>query len=536
MTGVGSSTTRSCPPSPDAIVKLDELRPPSRRGRCGALQCPRLGVPPVQQSTAPFISHRHHVRTLPKELRMTSSHPRATGGSSSPPPETLEGEIIRVTFYNPQTGHTIAAVQVKGHPAPITVLGKLPDVQPGEGVRLEGTWTVHPVYGRQFAASRCATGRPGTAEAMRRYLGSGMVPGLGLVLAERLVNHFGASVLDVLDHEPGRVAEVPGIGAKRTAWLREAWAEHRALRDIIQFLSEHGINTLYAQRIAQTFGPGALAILRANPYRLAQEVPAVGFAAADALTRRSRNASARWRGSRAASRHRRRPHVSPARSARRGGATGPEPGCAGHDRGGCPAAPHRWAHARAAGLSGRCESCSRCRSPCHCGHAAQWPGRARVRGGATRPRARPNVSPLSARLLADRGVAGGAAARRRGSDAVRGSGARARVAGALVRPRRAGAGCGTGAGGAAGGDVWVAGVDRGPGQREDDHAAGSGWRAAGDAPVGAARGPHWQGGEAHGRGDRPGGANAPPLARGTARQSFRARRDQSAAGGRAGGG
>ncbi len=172
---------------------------------------------------------------------MTSSHPRATGGSSSPPPETLEGEIIRVTFYNPQTGHTIAAVQVKGHPAPITVLGKLPDVQPGEGVRLEGTWTVHPVYGRQFAASRCATGRPGTAEAMRRYLGSGMVPGLGLVLAERLVNHFGASVLDVLDHEPGRVAEVPGIGAKRTAWLREAWAEHRALRDIIQFLSEHGI-------------------------------------------------------------------------------------------------------------------------------------------------------------------------------------------------------------------------------------------------------------------------------------------------------
>src|SRR5260370_13061620 len=104
-------------------------------------------------------------------------------------------------------------------------------------------------------------------------------------MAERLVNHIGGWVLEVLDEEAGRVAEVPGIGAKRTAWLREAWAEHRALRDIIQFLSEHGINTLYAQRIAQTFGPGALAILRANPYRLAQEVPAVGVAAADALAR-----------------------------------------------------------------------------------------------------------------------------------------------------------------------------------------------------------------------------------------------------------
>jgi exodeoxyribonuclease V alpha subunit len=212
-----------------------------------------------------------------------SSRPQATGGSAPTPSETLEGEIFHVTFYNPQTGHTIAAVQAKGYRAPMTVVGKLADVQPGESVRLEGTWTVHPVYGRQFAVSRCATSRPGTAEAMRRYLGSGLVPGLGLVLAERLVNHFGEAVWEVLDHEPQRVAEVPGIGAKRTAWLCDAWAEHRALRDLIHFLSEHGINTLYGPRLLQTLGPGALAILRANPYRVAQEVPAVGFAAADAL-------------------------------------------------------------------------------------------------------------------------------------------------------------------------------------------------------------------------------------------------------------
>jgi exodeoxyribonuclease V alpha subunit len=112
-----------------------------------------------------------------------------------------------------------------------------------------------------------------------------LVPGLGPVLAERLVAHFGEAVWEVLDREPQRVSEVPGLGAKRTAWLRAAWAEHRALRDLVAFLSEHGINTLYAARLMQSLGPNALAILQANPYRVVQEVPAMGFAVADTLAR-----------------------------------------------------------------------------------------------------------------------------------------------------------------------------------------------------------------------------------------------------------
>lgn len=205
---------------------------------------------------------------------------------SPAPVDTLTGEILRVTFYNPESGHTVAVVQTSQQPAPVTVVGKLPDVQPGETVRLEGRWSLHPVYGRQLTISRCQTSRPGSLDAMRRYLGSGMVPGLGRVLAERLVERFGASVLDVLDHEEQRVVEVPGIGAKRMAWLRQAWEDHRALREVIQFLYENGISTLYAHRVYRAFGPSAPEILRANPYRLAQEVPQVGFAAADAIARR----------------------------------------------------------------------------------------------------------------------------------------------------------------------------------------------------------------------------------------------------------
>lgn len=202
-------------------------------------------------------------------------------GSVAAQSEQLAGEIVRITFYNPENGHTVAVVQTATQT--ITAVGKLPDVQPGETVALEGQWTLHPVYGPQFAVSHCTTSRPGTLEAMQRYLGSGLVPGLGPVLAERLVAHFGAAVFEVLDQTPQRVAEVAGIGKKRMEWLRQAWAEHRALRDIIQFLYEHNLSTLYAHRLYQALGADALALVQANPYRLAEVLPVVGFGAADRI-------------------------------------------------------------------------------------------------------------------------------------------------------------------------------------------------------------------------------------------------------------
>lgn len=210
-----------------------------------------------------------------------SPQPDAASGTISP--EHLTGEIVRRTFYNPENGHTVAVVQTTTQT--VTVVGKLPDVQPGESVSLEGQWTIHPVYGPQFAVTHCTTSRPGTLEAIQRYLGSGLVPGLGPVLAERLVAYFGSAVFEVLDQTPQRVAEVAGIGKKRMEWLCQAWAEHRALRDIIQFLYEHHISTLYAHRLYRELGAGSPALLRANPYRLAEAVPMVGFRAADQIAR-----------------------------------------------------------------------------------------------------------------------------------------------------------------------------------------------------------------------------------------------------------
>lgn len=212
-----------------------------------------------------------------------ASQSGAGAGTAAASLEQLTGEVLRITFYNPENGHTVAVVQTATQA--VTVVGKLSQVQPGETVALEGQWTLHPVYGPQFTVSQATISRPGTLEAMQRYLGSGLVPGLGPVLAERLVTYFGTSVLEVLDQTPQRVAEVAGIGKKRMEWLAQAWAEHRALRDIIDFLYRHQMSTLYAHRLYRELGQEAPALLQANPYRLAEAVPVIGFGAADRIAR-----------------------------------------------------------------------------------------------------------------------------------------------------------------------------------------------------------------------------------------------------------
>ena len=152
---------------------------------------------------------------------MSTPQPRPAQQRSVELTETLTGSIVRVSFYNPDTGYTVAQVQTAGQSIPI--VGKLPNVQPGEAVQLEGQWMTHPVYGRQFRVSHAKLSRPDTVEAIQRYLGSGLIHGLGPVLAERLVAHFGPAVLDVLDQTPQRVTEVARIGKKRAEWLGEAW-------------------------------------------------------------------------------------------------------------------------------------------------------------------------------------------------------------------------------------------------------------------------------------------------------------------------
>jgi exodeoxyribonuclease V alpha subunit len=205
--------------------------------------------------------------------------------ATPPAAVALEGSVDRITFYNPDTGFTVLRLRVRGRREPVAVVGTLPAVQPGEVLALAGGWQTDRVHGAQFRAQRAAVRPPAALDDVARYLGSGLITQLGPVLARRIVAAFGEQTLEVLDTRPERVREVPGIGPQRAAALAAAWREHRALRAVAAFLTEHGLGTRFAPRLVGVYGPEAPAVLRANPYRLVADVPGLGLAAADRLGR-----------------------------------------------------------------------------------------------------------------------------------------------------------------------------------------------------------------------------------------------------------
>jgi len=199
--------------------------------------------------------------------------------------EQLEGSVERVTYYNEEDGYTVLRLAVAGQVDPVTVVGHLPEVQPGERLRLEGVWATHPQYGRQFRAERCEQLLPATAEGIRRYLGSGLIRGVGPVTAARIVDRFGADTLRVLEEEPERLREVPGVGPKRAAAIARAWEEQKAIRQVMLFLQSHGVTTGLAVKIYKTYGDQALQVVQEDPYRLARDIWGVGFKTADKIAR-----------------------------------------------------------------------------------------------------------------------------------------------------------------------------------------------------------------------------------------------------------
>jgi exodeoxyribonuclease V alpha subunit len=201
-----------------------------------------------------------------------------------PEPEvTLDGTVERITFYNPTNGFSVVRLRVRGRREPITVVGTLPAAQPGELLALRGRWQTDPRHGAQFRPATAEVRRPSDVDGIVRYLGSGLVRQIGPVLAKRIVGTFGERTLDVLDATPDRVREVPGIGPQRARGIAAAWAEHRALRDVMAFLAEHGLDTRFAPRLLAAYGTDAPRILSANPYRLVADVPGLGFPSADRL-------------------------------------------------------------------------------------------------------------------------------------------------------------------------------------------------------------------------------------------------------------
>lgn len=199
------------------------------------------------------------------------------------PTTTFEGTLERVVFTNPDSAWSVVRIAPAGGGAAVTAVGNLLGVQPGESLRLEGRWEEDLKFGRQFEVASYLTLTPATLTGIEKYLGSGLIEGIGPVMAKRLVGHFGLATLEVIEHHPERLAEVPGIGPKRRAQIRRAWVEQREIKDLMVFLQSHGVLTHHAVKIYKTYGADALAVVRENPYRLAEEVYGIGFRSADQI-------------------------------------------------------------------------------------------------------------------------------------------------------------------------------------------------------------------------------------------------------------
>src|SRR5439155_8545471 len=191
-----------------------------------------------------------------------------------------------ITFHNPDNGFAVLRIQVGGRRGPVTVVGHLANVEVGEYIEATGDWVQDRDHGTQFKADHLRTTPPHTAEGIEKYLGSGLVKGIGPHFARKIVEVFGERALAVIDESPTFLKEVKGIGPRRLQRIRESWQQQKAVRGIMLFLQEHGVGTARAVRIYKTYGEQAVELVRANPYRLATDIWGIGFETADRLALR----------------------------------------------------------------------------------------------------------------------------------------------------------------------------------------------------------------------------------------------------------
>ena len=203
-----------------------------------------------------------------------------------PATEQISGLIERVTFHNDESGFCVLRVKARGQREETTVVGSLPSVTAGEWLSAEGWWVRDKEHGLQFKATTLKTVPPTTAEGIERYLGSGLVKGIGPILAKKLVGHFGADVLVVIESRPSELQSVDGIGPKRRERIAHAWQEAKQIREIMLFLHSHGVSTSRAVRIFKAYGEQAIEKVRSNPYTLAKDIYGIGFATADQIAQK----------------------------------------------------------------------------------------------------------------------------------------------------------------------------------------------------------------------------------------------------------
>ncbi len=197
--------------------------------------------------------------------------------------DALTGQIERITFQNEENGFTIARVRVYGRRDLVTVVGNLANPKAGTILEMTGTWDDHPTFGDQFKVDSYRVKVPATVHGIQKYLGAGMIPGIGPAMARRIVQHFGEKTLDVIASDIGRLTEVTGIGEKRIQMIQQAWAEQKEIRDVMIFLQDHGVSTGYAAKIFKQYRNRSIEIVRDNPYRLAVDIIGIGFVTADRI-------------------------------------------------------------------------------------------------------------------------------------------------------------------------------------------------------------------------------------------------------------
>ena len=195
----------------------------------------------------------------------------------------LTGEVDRITYQDETSGFTIAQVRPQKQARTVTVVGHLSFPTPGSVVTARGRWVDHPKFGRQLKAEHITARPPVTIDGIEKYLGSGMIKGIGKEMARRIVQRFGENTLDIIEHHISRLTEVPGIGSKRVAIIEQAWQSQQDIRHVMLFLQSHGVSPTYAHKIYRHYGDRTIDVVRANPYRLAHDIFGIGFRIADEI-------------------------------------------------------------------------------------------------------------------------------------------------------------------------------------------------------------------------------------------------------------
>ena len=204
--------------------------------------------------------------------------------------DLLRGVVERITYHNEETGYTVAKVTPEkrgptafGRDYQVPVVGNMLGVNVGESVELTGRWTIHAEYGKQFVVESMRTVLPATVAGIEKYLGSGLIRGVGPVTAKRIVKHFGVETLTMIEEQPHRLNEVPGVGRVRTQMITKAWEEQKAIKEVMLFLQSHGVSTSLATKIYKFYGDNAIGVVRQDPYRLARDIFGIGFLTADRI-------------------------------------------------------------------------------------------------------------------------------------------------------------------------------------------------------------------------------------------------------------